>query len=79
MELLAVKLSLLNTGGNYPIRCRGQRGLLRPLGRKIKGHAGYEKRNRKMDQDNMLRMFCQDRRLEVKGIHVFSEMRNCPL
>ena len=77
MELLAVKLPLL--------KYRWQDTMPRPawpflpLRYKIEGHAGYEKRNRKMDQDNMLRMFCQDRRLEVKGIHVFSEMRNCPL
>lgn len=56
MELIAVKLSPLNTGGNYRIRCRGRRGLLRPLRYKIEGHAGYEKRNRKMDRDNKLRM-----------------------
>jgi len=37
--------------------------------REIKSDARQGKRNRKMDQDNMLCVFCEQGRLGIKGIH----------
>jgi hypothetical protein len=45
------------------------RGVFRPARREIESDSRQKKRNRKVDQDNMLCMFREQDRLGIKGIH----------
>jgi len=50
------------------VRGRGQALPLCPVRKKVEGHARKEQRNRKVDQDHVLRMFCEKHRLEVERV-----------
>ena len=53
-------------------RCRqvcSPGGVFRPAGRNVENDSRQKKRDRKVDQDDMLCMFCEQSRLGIKGIH----------
>ncbi len=54
------------------IRRRSQNLPFRPLRRKIKSHARDEQGDRKMNQDDVLRVFREQRRFDVEGMQGLS-------
>lgn len=47
-----------------------KRWILRPRSDEVKARAHDEKRNGEMNQDNMLRVLCQQNRLGIERIHI---------